>query len=155
AAPRFNEIKGMIYSSNQPGKANPSGAGNGTASSLDLALAYHRAGFSVIPIKTDGSKSPALISWKRFTEEMPSEAMIREFFANGPRGLAIICGTVSGNLETIDFDRGDLFGPWCELVEVQAPGLVARLCVVQTPREPAGYHVRYRCSAVNIPGNTK
>jgi hypothetical protein len=67
----------------------------------------------------------------------------------------VVCGAVSGNLEKIDFDRGELFGLWRELVEAQAPGLVARLSVVQTPREPPGYHVGYRCREVQIPGNTK
>jgi hypothetical protein len=62
---------------------------------------------------------------------------------------------VSDNLELIDFDSGELLGGSCELVEAQCPGLVARLNVVETPREPAGYHVRYRCPEVEIPGNTK
>jgi hypothetical protein len=70
-------------------------------------------------------------------------------------GIAIIGGVVSGGLECIDFDCGELFAPWCELVDAQVPGLVARLCIVRTPRDPAGYHVRYRCSAVPIPGNTR
>jgi hypothetical protein len=122
---------------------------------LDAALAYLRAGLSVIPIRPDGSKLSALSAWKPFERERASEDTARRWWANGKTGIAIIGGAVSGNLECIDFDRGELFAPWCELVEAQAPGLVARLCVVQTPREPSGYHVRYRCPEVTIPSNTR
>jgi len=60
---------------------------------------------------------------------------------------------VSGGSEVIDFDRGGLFAPWRALVEAEAPGLVRRLTVVRTPREPDGYHVYYRCP--EAAGNTK
>ena len=46
----------------------------------------------------------------------------------------------------IDFDDATLYAPWCELVEMQYPGLVQRLTVAQTPRP--GYHVLYRCESV-------
>ena len=124
-------------------------------SSINTALEYSHAGLSVIPIKPDGSKRPALSKWERFQTESPSEAEIRSWWKDGTKGFAIIGGAASGNLECIDFDRGDLFTPWCDLVETQAPGLVARLCVVRTPRDPAGFHIRYRCRVVEIAGNTK
>lgn len=124
-------------------------------SPLDTALAYLSAGLSVIPIRPDGSKRPALSRWERFQQQRPAEAFVRSWWQDGTAGIAVIGGAVSGNLECLDFDRGELFAPWCELVEAQAPALVARLCVVRTPREPAGYHVRYRCPEVAVPGNTK
>jgi hypothetical protein len=124
-------------------------------SPLDIALAYLRAGLSIIPVRADGSKRPDVNKWERFQKEPPSEIIIRHWWKERKRGIAIIGGAVSGNLECLDFDRGELFGPWCELVELQAPGLVPRLSVVQTPREPAGYHVRYRCREVDIDGNRK
>jgi putative DNA primase/helicase len=130
------------------------GEGRGDAP-LDASLAYLRAGLSVIPIRPDGSKLPPLSAWKHYQRQLPSEDQVRFWWKGGAKGIAIIGGSVSGNLECIDFDRGELFVPWKDLVEAQAPGLVARLCVVQTPREPAGFHVRYRCSAAEVPGNLK
>jgi putative DNA primase/helicase len=109
----------------------------------------------VIPIRPDGSKRPSLTGWKRFQDALPAENIVFGYWRDGTPGIGVIGGRVSGNLETLDFDRGDLFGPWCELVEAQAPGLVSRLSVVRTPREPAGYHVRYRCRETTIPGNLK
>jgi hypothetical protein len=35
---------------------------------------YLASGLSVIPIQADGSKSPALGSWKQFQEKLPSQA---------------------------------------------------------------------------------
>jgi hypothetical protein len=138
---------------------------------LDAALTYLRAGLSVIPIRRDGSKAPdgkllpivwseedarGVASWKPFTERLPTEAEVRAWFDRAdPPGIGVVSGKVSGNLETIDFDREAevLFPAWQELVEEEAPGLVEKLSVVRTPRRPAGYHVRYRCPEVVIPGN--
>jgi putative DNA primase/helicase len=121
---------------------------------LDFALAYLRAGLSVIPIWPGGKKNPCL-SWKRYQSELPSEALARKWWKDGSKGIAIVCGAVSGNLELIDFDCGELFGPWCKRVDERAPGLAGKLSVVRTPRDPAGgYHVRYRCPEATIPGNT-
>jgi putative DNA primase/helicase len=139
---------------------------------LDAALAYRRAGLSLIPIATDGSKRPDgrllprlqvgdgrnRATWKPFQERLPSEAELRHWFDRpNPPGVAVIGGEVSGHLEQLDFDReaATIFPAWCELVEAEVPGLTARLSVVTTPREPPGYHVRYRCPEVAIPGNMK
>jgi hypothetical protein len=125
------------------------------SSPLDAALDYLKANLSIIPIKSDGSKRPALSAWGLFQKRLATEKLVRGWWEDGSKGIGILCGTVSGNLECIDFDRADLFEPWRDLVETQAPGLVTRLCIVRTPREPAGYHVRYRCRETPIPGSMK
>jgi putative DNA primase/helicase len=126
---------------------------NGDA--LTAALAYEGAALSAIPIRADGSKAPALESWTEYQQRRLSEAELRQLFEGRHVGVAVIGGAVSGNLETIDFDRDALtiFPNWCQLVEAECPGLLGQLSVVQTPKP--GFHVRYRCSAVTIPGNTK
>jgi Bifunctional DNA primase/polymerase, N-terminal len=145
-------------------------AANGHANAvLRQALDYLDAGLSILPVARDGSKGPdvsrlphvlgedgrAHASWKPFEKELALRADVEQWFkASAPPGIGVIGGAVSGALETIDFDvRADeLFPEWCELVEAQAPGLVKRLSVARTPR---GYHVRYRCPDVEVPGNTK
>jgi hypothetical protein len=130
------------------------GAINNTT--LDAALAYAAGGLSVIPIKRDGSKAPAVGTWKQYQKRLPTEAELREWFDGpDPPGIAIVGGDVSGGLETIDFDKmaDSIYPKWCELVEAERPGLTARLCVVRTPRP--GFHVRYRCAEAPIPGNCK
>lgn len=127
-------------------------SGNADATIFDLAISYQRAGLSTIPIKTDGSKRPALSSWKPYEERQPTEDELRGWFGNGKRpGIALIGGKVSGNLEIIDFDAPELIEEWRELVEETTPGLLAQLPQVATPRE--GLHVLFRCET--IAGNCK
>jgi hypothetical protein len=140
---------------------------------LHTALSYHAAGISIIPVRRDGTKAPdaGLLplapdldtgkhrrSWDPFKERLPTHAEVRNWFDRSePPGIGAVGGRVSGNLEQLDFDglADEIFPQWRELVEAERPGLVARLNVTRTPRRPAGYHVRYRCSGANIPGNTK
>jgi hypothetical protein len=130
------------------------------------ALAYRRAGCSVLPIAGDGSKRPAARllpkvwdpyerrwkpTWKPLQSQISTEAELRHWFAQEPVGLALIGGRISGGLEILDFDAIEVYGPWCQKVEALCPGLLGRLPVTQTPDD--GRHVYYRCQAVD--GNLK
>jgi hypothetical protein len=110
---------------------------------LDQALSYLKAGFSVVPVKADGSKGAA-VSWAQYQGTKPSEGQVREWFSGSDKyGIAIICGEVSGGLEVIDFDQPNFFGPWAEIVEFSFPGLVDTLPVIQTPKG-FGRHVYFK-----------
>src|SRR5262249_45241058 len=125
---------------------------------LQAARAYVGAGISVVPIKRDGSKLP-LIEWGVLQERLPAEEELTRWFdRSDPAGIATVGGLVSGGLELIDFDKqaATVYPEWRDLVEDECPGLMDRLSVVRTPREPAGgYHVRYRCTEVTVCGNMK
>jgi hypothetical protein len=125
------------------------------------ALAYRRAGCSLIPIAADGTKRPAAWllprvwdhseqrwkpTWKPFQRRLPTEAELRYWFAQEPVGLAVIGGQISGGLEILDFDAAEVFEPWSALVDELAPGLLEPLPLVQTPTH--GRHVYYRCSFI-------
>src|SRR5262245_52215373 len=133
--------------------------GNGKANStLKAAQVYVGAGISVVPIRRDGSKSPAIATWSPLQERLPTaEEITRWFGGSEPAGIATIGGAVSGGLELIDFDEDAdrVYPEWRDLVEDECPGLMDRLSVVKTPREPAGYHIRYRCTEVPVQGNMK
>src|SRR5262249_46620889 len=62
------------------------------------------------------------------------------------RGIAVLMGEISGNAETVDFDKPELFKPFCLELEKRAPGLLARLVQVGTPRP--GYQIIYRCKLI-------
>src|SRR5262249_47865754 len=129
-----------------------------------------KAGLSVIPIRRDGSKAPEgrllprepradgkfHATWDPYKERLPSEEELNRWFgsANAP-GVAVICGAVSGNLECIDFDTDaeSIFPAWCDLVEAEHAGLIGMLSIARTPKP--GFHVRYRCRDISIPGNEK
>lgn len=70
---------------------------------LNTALEYLEAGFSVIPLKVDGSKRPSLTSWKKYQTELPTEAELRQWFSK-PSAIGIVCGPVSGGLAVFDFE---------------------------------------------------
>lgn len=123
---------------------------SGTLNLRDTAKSYVNASLSVIPIRPDGSKAPALRGWKEYQTRLASESELNEWFRNG-NGIAVICGSVSGNLELLDFDAPELYEPFCELVANLAPGLIERLPLSQSPS--GGYHHFYRCETVE--GNQK
>jgi Bifunctional DNA primase/polymerase, N-terminal len=108
------------------------------------------AGPSVIPIRRDGTKGPALDTWRPYQRVPPNAVMLASWFRHG-EGLAVIGGAVSGHVVVLDFDAPELFAPWCALVERLCPGLVARLPLVRTPSD--GRHLYYRCQI--MAGNLK
>lgn len=109
---------------------------------LDVAGGYVAAGLSVIPVRPDGTKSPAVAAWKQYMRRTPTEEELREWFAEPGSGIAIVCGAVSGNLEVLDFEAVELFDAWeADLLARRSP-LLGKLPIVATPKP--GRHVYYR-----------
>jgi hypothetical protein len=128
------------------------------ASTSDYAQAYVASGRSILPVKRDGSKAPACPTWTPFINRLPTTQELTEWFSRSdPLGIGMVGGAVSGGLELIDFDQeaSTIFPRWCALIDAEAPGLLVKLSIVQTPRQPAGYHVRYLCADLIVPGNMK
>lgn len=117
----------------------------------DKAISYLRAGLCVLPAVL-AEKRPAVGSWKPFQQCLPSEAQVAAWFARAD-ALCLLTGAVSGNLEMIDFDAGGaLYDRWAQVVESQAPGLLARLVIERSQR--GGKHAVYRCAS-GVCGNMK
>jgi len=93
----------------------------------DKAKEYLKAGLSVIPTKED--KLPALQAWKPYQSQRIKEEEVEDLFSGGSvKGLAIICGAISGNLEVIDVDTkydttGSLWDELKALIEDNLPEL--------------------------------
>jgi hypothetical protein len=110
---------------------------------LDLAGKYAEAGLSVIPIRADGSKAPAIQSWQPFQREIAGPDELREMFSNAC-GIGIITGRVSGNLEVLDFDADGFYERFCRSAKNEGrQDLIPRLPIVKTPR---GRHLYLRCN---------
>lgn len=110
----------------------------------ETAIIYQRAGLSVLPA-TRAQKRPALAGWKEYQAKLPTEAEVSAWFANDHDALCVVTGSVSGNLELLDFDNGgELFDRWAALVEAEAPGLMGRVVIEQS--QSGGWHVIYRCA---------
>lgn len=110
---------------------------------LALSRRAVAAGISVIPVALGGAKNPAIDAWKEYQERLPSDAELLLWFGAKRRAaFAAIAGRISGHLEVLDCDEAGLFPLFCEACEDAAPGLLARLVLVETPRP--GYQLWYR-----------
>src|SRR5262249_43404725 len=111
----------------------------------DAAKRYTEAGLRIFPIRGDGSKAPAIPTWKEFPERIANEEELGQW-VTGPedRGIANVGGH---DLEILDIELRDIFERFAAAVEEQAPGLVARLTRVETPGKygPPGDHLYYFC----------
>jgi hypothetical protein len=127
------------------------------ASLIQTARAAWEAGISVIPIAANGTKCPAVSSWKRYQQERPTERDIRRWFFPGCRcGLGYITGSVSGGLEALDFDGPDSYQNWRAAVECDPAlsTLYRRIAGGYEEVSPGGgRHLLYRCPAIQ--GNRK
>ncbi|MBD5787127.1 bifunctional DNA primase/polymerase [Cellulosimicrobium terreum] len=128
-----------------------------TADILDAALELHAAGYSVLPIRADGSKAPA-VTWKPFITERADEAQVRAWFDGTDHGLAVVQGAVSGNAELVELEGRavDALPALAALAADTGLGdLWARLGAGWVERSPSGgFHWHYRLEG-DVPGNTK
>lgn len=109
---------------------------------IEYAEKYFNSGFNILPLNFR-EKTPALSSWREWQAHRQEHDVIRKFFENQERNIAIICGGVS-NLVVLDFDTHDggtgeetfhrFFRKWEELCK--------ETWVVRTPR--GGIHAYFK-----------
>ncbi|MCL6476470.1 MAG: AAA family ATPase [Firmicutes bacterium] len=110
---------------------------------LDAALAYLNAGFSLLPIRADGSKKPALSAWKELQQRHPTQRELQEWFHTEPVGLAVVAGSISGNLAVLDFDSEDAWYAFSDaIVEHHLAAITYPLPCAATPS--GGRHLYFR-----------
>jgi putative DNA primase/helicase len=108
------------------------------------------AGLSIVPIRPDGSKA-ASVKWERYQHERATAHDVQRWFSSLRSGIGIIAGEISGGLEILDFDDGDVHQPWENLVGQIHEGILDHIPLVWTPT--GGFHVYYR--ALGIERNQK
>ena len=120
----------------------------------DKATEYLGYQLSVIPTKED--KTPT-IAWTPYQSNRMSPEEVEGYFSKAPvKGIAVICGAVSGGLEVIDVDTkhdttGSLWDELSSIIQGNLPQVYKSLVIAQT--KSGGYHLYYRCSS--IAGNLK
>ena len=72
---------------------------------INVARKYLAAGLCVLPASWAG-KRPVIGQWKPYQKRRPTEIELSAWFDNNPDAVCILCGEVSGNFETMDFDAG-------------------------------------------------
>lgn len=120
------------------------------------------AGFSVIPIRADGSKVTSLRSWNPYREHLSTPAEHDRWFAPGKEtGLAVVCGKVSGNVLMIELEGEAVENGWTDRIAqtMQDAGLGAAWAQLTTgwaEQSPSGgIHYHVRVNGGPCPKNTK
>src|SRR5215469_2524816 len=106
----------------------------------DYALGVYRAGFNVVPMKTN-SKAPSLASWKEYTNHRQTETEVLALPWNGPN-IGIINGI--NHIRTIDIDQcdnGDMLFNMLQLLGLD----LEYQWVVASPGKGGGYHIYLQC----------
>lgn len=122
------------------------------------ALAYYNAGFNIIPVMCDGSKSPLKgLTWTKYQTKRPHIDLVTLWFDPKfeNRAIAGLTGKGGGNWELADTDLGELFPVAVRMIQDEMPGFYEKkISPVQTPREGGGFHawVQWQDDVV-IPGN--
>ena len=111
---------------------------------------YLKAGVNCIAVS---ESKTAIFPWKRYQSEMITDDDLRvQMSDKRAKGVAIICGAVSGNLEVIDVDTKYAdFDLYSEIKELVNPDIWAKLHIVRT--KSGGYHLLFRCEYIE--GNQK
>jgi len=92
-------------------------------------------GLCVIPLKERG-KEP-IVAWETYQKRMPTDEELHTWFDNGKNNIGIVCGKVSGNFITLDFDNKDTIN----FVIGNIESYEGRTYVSETSR---GYHLGFR-----------
>ncbi len=120
---------------------------------LETARQYVAIGLSVIPVKADGSKSPKLSGWREYSDRLPTDDELVEWFGGTePVGIGVVPGTASGNLVVLDFECKAGQPAFAEWLTGLDPTLAAPLAVCPIVRTPSGgRHIWIRLPAA-VPG---
>ena len=111
---------------------------------------YLQLGINTIAVNEN---KQAIFPWKVYQEQMVTkEELSRQMADNRAKGVAIICGSVSGNLEVIDIDtKYETYDLWMAIKEAIPSELYSKLHIVKTRSN--GKHLIYKCEAIE--GNQK
>lgn len=116
------------------------------SSVLEIARWYVSQGLSVIPVKADGSKSPALTGWRKYSTEIASEETLAVWFSVASLvGIGVVPGPASGNLVVLDFEHRDgesAYVEWMQRLPEPLKTLASTLPTVSTPS--GGRHIWVR-----------
>lgn len=133
---------------------------------LDAAKRLRDNGFSVIRVSTDGTKSPSVgpatdYKWRPYQEEIASEERLIEWFGDDHPAIGVVTGTVSGNLEMLEFEgraiQEGIHARFFDAISVAgASDLLARIASGYLESSPSGgLHFFYRVEDDSVAGNTK
>lgn len=129
---------------------------------LDAAIRWNAAGVVALPVRTDGSKAPGLMTWKRYQEQIPTlDETLSWFGGQDTDGIGVLTGAISGQLEMLELEgrameAGALDVLWGYATDNGASELLGRIVGGYAETTPSGgVHFLYRISDGVSRRNTK
>jgi hypothetical protein len=113
---------------------------------IDAARTAYAAGLCILPTRSDGSKAPALPSWKPYQETRPTPDQMRAWCFENRDGFGVVAGAASGYTAAVDFDDAATFDAFVATADATGYGeLVARVRSYEdrTPSGGVRWLVRY------------
>lgn len=106
---------------------------------------YLDFGVNVIAVN---DKKQAIFPWKEYqSKPITKEELERQLADSRCKGIAVICGAVSGGLEVIDIDTKYETFPLWEQIKAKIPNdIFEKLHIVNTKSN--GYHLYYKCEEI-------
>lgn len=129
----------------------------------NIAATWWQARCSVIPIKTDGTKAPH-VAWQAYQRDFPNAGQVRTWFEQQypGSGVAVICGSISGNLEMLELEGRAYTQESLAQIRAQCEAAGIHDLWDRLTREgysertpSGGVHLLYRVIDNPVPGNTK
>ena len=110
-----------------------------------MVTIYLEQGINTIAVNEN---KQAIFPWKVYQEQMvTNEELSRQMADNRAKGVAIICGSVSGNVEVIDIDtKYETYDLWEAIKKAIPQELFSKLHIVKTRSN--GKHLIYKCEAI-------
>jgi len=114
---------------------------------LPAARSAYAAGLCLLPVRDDGSKAPAVPTWREHQTVRPTAEQMAAWDFASRAGFGVIAGAVSGRVESWDFDTADVFDEFVAAAHGCGLGpVVDRLRAAyedQTPNGGRRWLVRY------------
>lgn len=118
---------------------------------IELAKAYVKAGYSVIPVNS--TKSPSISNWGKFQMTKPTEQECETMFENA-WGVALLTGG-EGRIWLLDIDaKYDLTGSLWEDLKKAVPKSILEKAYVQSTMN-GGYHMAFKIPSEKLESNSK
>ena len=109
------------------------------------AESAYRAGLNVCGVKPDGSKNPALSTWKPWQTERMPEDVFRAALARDVDGFGVFGGF--NDVELFDVDLHEIWEPFVTRCNEHGLGeLLAGVVAGYSESTPNGKHLVYRCA---------
>lgn len=115
---------------------------------LEWARWYVSCGISVIPIRPDGTKAPALSSWSPYRERIATDAELKQWFDGAgmfAAGIGIVTGSISGDLVMFEAETDEGLYALESAMEDHGLTHIWHKLELRVRSGGGGTHIYYRC----------